>query len=93
MTDLLNQQRKDHRKLRKALIEMAGKVEQSIYALDEIMKQPAGDKRGKEIASVLNYLNMGNDSMMHFTLGWGWLKIDNFKKKVIADVNVKAKVK
>lgn len=93
MTDLLNQQRKDHRELKKALIEMAGKVGLTIYALDEAMKEPESSRRGKRIAAILNYLDMGNDMIMHITLGWGWRKIANFKKKIIADNMLKLKAR
>lgn len=89
MTDLLNQQRKDYRELKKALIEMAEKVGLSIYALDEVMKEPESAKRGKRVAAILNYLDMGNDSLMHITLGWGWRKIANFKKKIIGRAMLK----
>ena len=93
MTDQLNQLRKDHRELKKALIEMAGKVGLAINALDEAMKEPESSRRGKKVASALNYLDMGNDMIMHITLDWGWRKIANFKKKIIADAMLKQKAR
>lgn len=49
MTDLLNQQRKDYRELKKALIEMAEKVGLSIHALDEVMKAPKPQEHSDQV--------------------------------------------
>lgn len=64
----------------KALDELTDKVCQSLKGLDEAMKRDSDFRRGHLIAQIQNYLEMANDSAMHFDLGWDWKKINNRKQ-------------
>ena len=72
---------KEARKYKGALAELVGNVERSIAAFDDVMKEPSTNRRGKKIATILNFLDMANDGAMHFGLDWGFKKIENFKKR------------
>ncbi len=75
---------KEARKYKKALEELTDKIEQSLIALDGLMKGPPSLTRGKNLAKIRNYLDMANDAAMHFGLGWSFKKIENFKKRLEA---------
>ncbi len=72
---------KEGRAYKKALEKLCGQVEQSVSALDAIMKGPSTYSRGKNLAKIRNFLDMANDSALYFGLHWGWKKIANFKRK------------
>ena len=57
------------RKLRKYLKDLTKTVKICINALDDAMKRPSDENRGKLIAKVLNDLEMANDCARHFGLG------------------------
>ncbi len=69
-------------KYKKALEKLTEKVERVISGIDTTMKEPSSVKRGEKIAIVANYLAMANDIAMHSGLGWGFKKIENFKKRI-----------
>ncbi len=75
---------KEGHKYKKALEELAGKVVESLAALDKVMKEHESPNRGRRVAKIANYLAMANDIAMHFELDWGFKKMDNFKKKITA---------
>jgi hypothetical protein len=50
-------------------------------ALDEEMKNPSSEKRGKRIAKIVGHLELKTDSAMHFVLSYGFKKIANTKVK------------
>ena len=52
-----------------------------IRSMDKIMKMPSSYKRGEAIGKIIHKLEFANDSIMHFTLGWGWKKIENVKRE------------
>lgn len=72
---------KEARKYKTALEELAGKTIIALEALDNEMEKPPSNGRGRRLATIRNFLDMANDSAMHFGLGWGFKKIENFKKK------------
>ena len=73
---------KEARKYKKALETLTAEVEQSLVALDKLMKGPPSFTRGQNLAKIRDYLDMANDIAMHFGLGWGFKKMENFKKRL-----------
>ncbi len=57
-------------------------VAKAIVLLDAQMELPSTEQRGKDIAKILNSLEMTNDAVLHFGLGYGFKKIENLKKKL-----------
>ena len=51
-----------------------------IAAIDAEMKRPSDNERGKRIARIANALDMANDALMHFGLGYSFAKIKKLKK-------------
>lgn len=44
-------------------------VDKALDAIDEEMKKPSSNERGKRIAQICNFLNLENDAAKHFGLG------------------------
>jgi hypothetical protein len=53
-----------------------------IHVIDAEMKKPSDNARGKRMAAILNRLELGNDSVMRYTLGLSFLQIENRKNRV-----------
>ena len=70
---------KNHKKY---LILLTKSVAQCLSRLDCIMREESTIERGKKIAKLSNFLEMENDSAMHFGLDYGWRKINNIKKQL-----------
>lgn len=49
--------------------------------LDEEMKNPSSEERGKRIARAINRWEIHIDSFAHYTLKLGFKKIENMKKR------------
>jgi len=64
---------------KKALKELTKMVAIYLSHIDKEMKKPSSVDKGKNIAKICNELEMGNDSIMYFDLGYGWKKINRIK--------------
>ena len=73
---------KEARRYKKALTELTENVVMVLAALDLEMEKPPSNGRGERIALITNFLAIGNDSAMHFGLGWGFKKMEIFKAKI-----------
>ena len=71
---------KEARKYRTALRELTRSTASFIAAMDKIMKEPSTPERGQKIAKALNWIQMQNDSALHFTLGYSWPTIKRLYK-------------
>ncbi len=67
-------------KCKKNLIELTNEVAVFLGRLDGLMKLPSTNVRGAMVANLCNHLEFVNDSAMHFTLDYGWNKINNIKR-------------
>jgi len=67
---------------KKELIKLTEIVAKTLTAIDAEMKNPSTVERGKRIAKICNQLEMTNDSVMRFGLGYGWKKISSLKPGV-----------
>ena len=65
--------------MKKALKELTNSVLAYLSKLDEVMKEPEGNKRGKRVAVLSNALEMANDQARYFALGIDYRKDKKFK--------------
>ena len=65
------------------IVDMSNTSSKYLYAIDEAMKHPESRNRGEQIAALSNYLDVQNDSAMHFGLGYSFKKIKKTKDKSI----------
>ena len=59
----------DSKRYKKYLKELTKQVKVCVKALDDHMELPSTQERGKNIAKILNQLEMVNDQARHFGLG------------------------
>ena len=59
---------REARDLKRALTTLTGAVRDYLESLDETMKLPDSNERGKRIAALANALNMANDRARYFGL-------------------------
>lgn len=62
------------RNLRRALKSLTADVRAALRALDDVMRQPESEGRGKAIAAISNALEMSNDRARYFALGEDYRK-------------------
>ena len=74
---------KEARKYKKALVELTEKVARVIVEFDKEASKPQSVERGKRLAKIMTFLELSNDSAMHFDLGWGFKKIANLKQRIV----------
>ena len=60
---------RERRKLKRALKELSAAVTVALRTIDQVMKEPEGELRGKRIAAAMNALEMANDQARYFHLG------------------------
>ena len=83
---LLKQARGDSKalkKLHKDSLLFAGHVYQFIVWMDEEMKKPSDNERGKRVAKALNALEMSADRFTHFSLKQSFDEIKKMKHKKV----------
>lgn len=69
------------RGLEKALHDLTTAVCHAASLVDDAMKGPSNEQRGRNVANVMNWLDHQNDAAMHFALGMSFKKIENRKKR------------
>lgn len=69
------------RELENALHDLTSAVCYAAQLVDDAMKGPSTEQCGRDIANSMNWLDMQNDRVMHFTLGMTFKKIEHRKKK------------
>ncbi len=69
--------------LKKHLEELCDNVAIHIEAMDREMAKPSTEQRGRNIAQLMNGLNMCLDQALHFGLGLSFKKIKNRKAKLV----------
>lgn len=62
-------EKREERKRWKAVAEFVAQVEAYIRCMDDEMRKSSDLERGKRIAGLTNSLEMGKDTLKHFTLG------------------------
>ena len=67
------------RKLRKYVLEATAATLMIVNRIDELMVLPEVPRR--EVARLLNALDMANDALMHFGIGYSFAKIKKLKAK------------
>ncbi|MBF0556372.1 MAG: hypothetical protein HQK96_17785 [Nitrospirae bacterium] len=67
-------------KEKKYLSELTLAVSTALRELDKVMREPAGERRGREVAKISNWLNLHNDAAMHFGLDYSFAKILDVNK-------------
>jgi hypothetical protein len=67
--------------MNKQLKDLAFAVIETIKKLDVEMKLPSSLERAKRIASITNELEMANDKVLHFALGYSFKKISRLKNR------------
>jgi hypothetical protein len=73
------------RKYKEHLENLSGTVGVFLRVMDVLMQRPSDDKRGRDIALLLNKLEMQNDQARYFALGVDYQKD---KKESLTDAQV-----
>jgi hypothetical protein len=69
MADELKSVKRQLRDTRRHLRDLVNAAGLAIVTLDDEMKKPSTEQRGRNVAKICNYLEMQNDSAAHFGLG------------------------
>lgn len=85
----LRQKQREARELRGSLQALSDSVLLFLAALDQAMKGPEGEERGKRIAHLCNQLDLANDRVRFSALGVDFRKDD--KATVVATLRQAAK--
>ena len=79
---------KEERKQRKHLQDLSVAVGTFLRAMDVLVKRPSDEKRGRDIALLLNTLEMANDQVRFFALGVDYRDDAQKNKKPMTDAQV-----
>ena len=74
-------EKREIRKLRKALVDLTDTVGHGLALLDAAMQGPSTPERGSRVAKIANVMDMQNDSAMHFALGMNFEQIKKSKER------------
>jgi hypothetical protein len=66
--------RREAKKQKKRLKSLTACVSAVLDAVDEIMREPESEKRGRKIALIMNILDIENDAARYNELGVDWRK-------------------